>query len=163
VTEFLKPLYPDQDEAIYLRAIKPRGNPDAPNNRPQKVRTTRRELASDRRKQEYLRNLNKTRGLYFVVNAGGDCKENIKPFNAVFAEADNISIAEQHRLLDVCSIQPSVRVETLKSVHAYWLIQDSCTSAEWIESQRRISRCLRSDTSLDDLPQLMRLPTFNHV
>jgi hypothetical protein len=139
LTDFLAAFYPDLDEPIHLRAIRPKGASETPENRTVKVTTTRRKLATDERLQEYLRRLNQTRGLYFVVNAGGTKKKDIKRFNAFFAEGDQLPIPEQPALLDSLSCPPSIRVETLKSVHAYLLNQGGCSAAEWQQVQRRLA------------------------
>jgi len=163
VTDFLAVFYTDLDEPIHLRAIRPKGAAETPENKTVNLKTSRRKLATDKRLHRYLIRLNKTRGLYFVVNAGGTKKKDITRFNAFFAEGDQLSIPEQYALLDSLPCPPSIRVETLKSVHAYWPNQVGCSAAEWQEVQRRLARHLQSDASLDDLPQLMRLPYFNHV
>src|SRR4051794_7769481 len=118
--DFLEPFFPDEDEPIHLRAIRPKGAVETQENQTTNIKTTRRKLASDKRLQERLHRINKTRGLYFVVNAGGTKKKDISRFTAFFAEGDQLSIPEQHALLDSLPCPPSIRVETLKSVHAYW-------------------------------------------
>ena len=86
------------------------------------------ELAKNFALQERLRRLNVNRGLYFVVNSGGDVDKSITRFNAFFVEIDDRGIDEQHALYDKAPIQPSIRVETKKSVHCYWLIDGNCNA-----------------------------------
>lgn len=105
VSEFVQPFFPKESERICLRAFKPKTVTDAeakgkPEFRPCKIHATRRQLARDKQLQAELKKINKTRGVYFVVNGGGDTKTSITRFNAFFAEADEGSLADQHAKLD---------------------------------------------------------------
>jgi hypothetical protein len=111
-----------------------------------------------------LQAYNKTRGVYFVVNAGGDKAEQITRVNAFFAEIDDMPIPEQHTLLDACPVPTSARVETKKSVHGYWFARPgNATLEEFDEIQRRLIHHFKSDPKIKDRSRLMRLPGFNHV
>jgi hypothetical protein len=161
---FLAAFRPTAAEAVKLRAFGPRGAPtDEARFEPRKVPTSRRALAAGGELLEYLRGVNETRGLYFVVNQGGDCDDEITRITAFFAEADDGSISEQHARLDACPLPPSVRVETLKSVHAYWLAAPGCAVEEWREVQRRLIHYFGSDPKIKNPSRVMRLPGFNHV
>lgn len=87
-------------------------------------------------------------------------------FTASFAEIDDRPIPEQHALLDACPLPPSIRVETRKSVHAYWLLDnspgDQC-EADWREVQARFIAYFGSDDKIKNPARLMRLPFFNHL
>jgi len=163
VTEFLQAFFPSPDELIHLRAFKPKGEPDTLFNRPAKLSFTRSQLALDGELQRKLLRLNQTRGIYFVVNAGGDSKADITRFNAFFMEIDDLPLEEQHAALDAAPVQPSVRVETLKSVHAYWLVSGDCDRNDWEEVQRGLLAFFGSDPKIKDASRVMRLPHFNHV
>lgn len=161
--DFLAAFYPDPDEEIHLRALKPKGVPVAPYNRPRKLRITRARLAADLRLWQRLKTLNSAFGLYFVVNAGGDKDEDIRRFNAWFVERDEDSFAEQHQSLDLAPLPPSIRVETRKSVHAYWLISGDCDARTWREIQCRLIAHFRGDDANKNASRVMRLPHFNHL
>jgi hypothetical protein len=163
LSEFLGAFFPSPDERIRLRAIKSRQAPLTDANRPVKLATTRAQLSKDKSLLLHLRRLNETRGLYFVVNSGGDSDAAITRFNSVFCERDDLPIAQQHALLDAAPLPTSVRVDTLKSVHAYWLLEGSCSQKEWREAQSRLIAFFRSDPAIRNPARLMRLPTFNHV
>src|ERR1051326_8315568 len=85
LSDFLAAFFPDEDEPIHFRALPPKGGQGAS----VKIQTSRRELASSQSLQQKLRDLNKTHGIYFVVNAGGDVDSHIHRFNAVFCESDD--------------------------------------------------------------------------
>src|SRR5687768_9904869 len=137
LNDFLSALFPDVDEEIFFRAFKPKDAPDLENNFPKSLSFTRRQLGKNETLVE-LRKLNHLRGIYFVVNSGGHSDKDIIRFNAVFVEDDNLSIEKQHLALNKCPIQPSIRVETKRSVHAYWLLQGNCSETEWRDLQIRV-------------------------
>lgn len=163
LTDFLAAFFPDENEAIYLRAFKAKGAPDAPDNRPLVEVVTRRRLTTDAELQNRMANANETRGWYFVVNAGGNTDTEITRFNAFFIEIDDLPLAEQHRRLDAAPLQPSIRIETKKSIHAYWLIEGECTEAEWREMQTQLITYFGSDVKIKNPARVMRLPYFNHL
>ena len=169
LTDFLGAFFPDADEPIHLRAFKAKNEADGPHNRPRnwpyknQPPLTRQRLAHDKRLQRELSEANQTRGLYFVVNSGGGNDKAINRFNAFFAEDDERPMAEQHTRLDACPLPPSIRVETRKSVHAYWLISGACAEAEWRDIQARLIAYFQCDAKIKNPARVMRLPFFNHI
>jgi len=163
LTEFLEAFFPDKDEKIYLRALKAKDAPDNAENNPKQLSLTRRQLQNDVKLQTKVKSLNKHRGMYFVVNAGGNQDNRIKRFNAFFVENDNLSIDEQNKRLDEAILQPSIRLVTKKSVHAYWLIEGECNETEWRDIQHRLIGSFSGDKSIHNPSRVMRLPFFNHV
>ncbi len=162
LSEFLAPFFPDPYEEIHLRAFKPKGAPEG-FAWPEILTVTREGLEVNQSLVETLVKWNKTRGIYFVVNSGGNQDKDINRYNAFFAEADDASIAEQHKRFDNAPLLPSIRVETKKSVHAYWLVASDCAEAEWRNTQARLIHFLDSDPLIKNPSRLMRLPYFNHV
>jgi putative DNA primase/helicase len=164
LTEFLAPFYPDVYEEIRGRTFAPKGAPeDDPRFSALKFGFTREGLECDEELVNSLRAVNETRGLYFVVNRGGDIDKSITEYTAFFVESDKATIAEQHARLDACPIQPSIRVETRNSVHAYWLRAGDCSEAEWRDIQRRLIAYFDGDVKVKNPSRVMRLPAFNHV
>jgi putative DNA primase/helicase len=164
LTEFLAAFYPDVYEEIRCRTFAPKGAPDDdPRFSAIKFGVTREGLDCDDELVNSMREVNKTRGLYFVVNSGGDVDKSITQYTAFFVESDKATIAEQHARLDACPLQPSIRVETRNSVHAYWLITGDCSEAEWREVQRRLIAYFDGDPKIKNPARVMRLPAFNHV
>lgn len=163
ISGFLAAFFPDENEPVHIRAFKAKKAPDSPDNCALKFLTSRAALASDRNLQARLQAANKTRGIYFVANSGGDCDDEITRFNACFVEDDTRSIAEQHARLDSAPIEPAIRVETYKSVHAYWLIEGPCSAEEWCDVQERLIAFFKSDEKIKNPSRVMRLPFLNHV
>ncbi|MDQ3652140.1 MAG: RepB family DNA primase, partial [Acidobacteriota bacterium] len=162
-SEFLAAFYPDKLEDVRLRLFKAKKAPDSQHNRPIKYATTRAELTCDVEQQAKLKQANRTRGVYFVVNAGSDEDDGIGRFNACFAESDEHTLEEQHARLDNAPLAPSIRVETLKSVHAYWLLSGDCGEAEWRDMQAHLIAHFGGDEKIKNPSRVMRLPFFNHV
>jgi putative DNA primase/helicase len=164
LSEFLAPFYPDVYEEIRGRTFAPKGAPEGDSRfSALKFSIMREGLDCDEELVNSLRAVNETRGMYFVINAGGDTDKSIARYNAWFVESDNATIAEQHARLDACPIQPSIRVETRNSVHAYWLRAGDCSEAEWRDIQHRLIAYFDGDPKIKNPSRVMRLPTFNHV
>jgi hypothetical protein len=164
LSDFLAAFFPDEHEPIHLRVFAPKKAPsDDTRFTARRIIASRHALASDVVMQEQLRHLNATRGLYFVVNAGGETDAEITRFNAWFVEDDSRSIDEQHRRLDAAPLAPSIRLETRQSVHAYWLIAGECSAEEWRGIQQKLIAYFGGDEKIKNPSRVMRLPFFNHV
>jgi hypothetical protein len=159
--EFLGVFFPDPEEPIFLRAFGPKGCDDElPEYKAVKLKLSIAELPNHRTD---LLKINRTRGLYFVVNAGGDKDADISRFTAAYCEDDSRPIAEQHKRLDACPIPPVIRIETSKSVHAYWPLEPGATEEEWRSIQNRLIFYFGGDDKIKNPSRVMRLPFFNHV
>lgn len=101
-----------------------------------------------------------SRGIFFVVNFGGNSDEEITRVNAVFVENDSLSIEEQISRLTEFSLPPSLMVKTAKSVHAYWLTSD-VTMPESCTYQRRLIAQFDGDPACVNESRVLRLPGFN--
>jgi hypothetical protein len=161
--EFLSAFYGPHED-VRLRLFGPK---DAPKGdarfSAKKILTSCEAIACDPALVEAWRELNHSRGIYFVVNAGGDRDPDITRINAFFAEIDDLPLSEQHARFDACPLPPSIRVQTLKSVHAYWLAAPGCSIEEWREIQARLIHFFESDPKIKNPARVMRLPGFYHV
>ncbi len=126
ISDFLSAFYQDENQPVFIRSFKPKNAPPG-YAYPQTHQITRRELKTNKTLQSDLVSLNEKTGLYFVVNAGGNADDEITTFSTLFIENDELPIEEQHKRLDQAPIQPSIRVITRKSVHAYWLLDEPLT------------------------------------
>jgi hypothetical protein len=161
LSDFLSAFFPDADESIRFRAFAAKGRDDVV--RALSFGVTRNQLTNLPSLQEQLIQANEESGLYFVVNSGGDSDTEIDRYNAFFAENDDLRLNEQHARLDSCPLGPSIRVETSKSVHAYWLIEGDCNEEEWRDVQQRLIDYFHSDKTIKNPSRVMRIPYFNHV
>jgi hypothetical protein len=124
------------------------------------------EIRTDANIQKQIRDFNHLFGMYFAPNrleVGKTRRENVTKFNAFFCESDDMSLAEQHANLNKLPLQPSIRVETLKSVHAYWLIDGMCEPEQWTDVQLRLIKFFKADEKIKNPNRVMRLPFLNHV
>ena len=161
LSDFLSAFFHDPSETIRLRAFAAKGRDAVVSARSFGV--TRDQLTTLSDLQEKLIQANEERGLYFVVNSGGDTDADIDRFNAFFAENDDLPLIQQHAQLDSCPLVPSIRVETLKSIHAYWLINGGCSESEWRDIQQRLIDYFKGDEKIKNPARVMRLPHFSHV
>lgn len=161
LSDFLSAFFPDPSETIRLRAFAAKGRDAVVSARSFGV--TRDQLTTLSDLHDKLIQANDERGLYFVVNSGGDTDADIDRFNAFFAENDDLPLIQQHAQLDSCPLVPSIRVETLKSVHAYWLINGGCSESEWRDIQQRLIDYFKGDEKIKNPARVMRLPHFSHV
>jgi AAA domain len=161
--QFLEAFFPDENEKIRFRALKAKDAPASKDNRAEKIGITRARLAKDANLHQWLRNLNRTRGLYFIPNAGGDTDNAITRFSSFFAEMDDRPIKDQQTAFDLAPIQPSARVKTRKSVHGYFFLKGNCTKEDWNDIQQCLIAHFRSDPKIKNPSRCMRLPGFDHV
>ncbi len=124
------------------------------------------DIQSDENIQKQIKDFNRLFGMYFAPNRleeGLTKAENVTKFNAFFCESDNLSLSEQHDQLNKFALQPSIRVETVKSVHAYWLIDGMCEKEDWLDVQCRLIKYFKADDKIKNANRVMRLPFLNHV
>ena len=152
-------LFYDLDEKISFRAIPPKGCTGLTVKEYGSIHALQNG-AGLRKKLEVL---NRDHGIYFVVNHGGDCDVDIDRPNACFCESDNHTIAEQHAMLDVCPLPTTLRVETARSVHAYWKLAGSVPLESWTETQVRLIAFFGGDPAIKNASRVMRVPGFDHI
>lgn len=162
---FLACFFPKETEQIHLRGFSPKELPVPQREPVTGTVVTRAGLAGNADLQARLKNLNRTQGLYFVPNSGGFKEYEITRCNAVFCEIDNIPLQEQHDLYELAPLPPSLRVETKKSVHAYWLLPEAhaVNREEWYLAQCGLIDYFKSDAGIKNPNRVMRLPFFNHL
>jgi hypothetical protein len=160
---FLKTLFTDPAREVHLRGL-PAKDEARTDIVPWKRNLPLQELLSDPTVEDFLRRSNERMGNYVVINTGGDKDHEIHTFNALFIENDELTIAQQHKLLDAAPLPPSIRVETLKSVHAYWLpFGPPLMRLDWVSMHLRLIHHFRSDPSIKNPSRVMRLPGFDHL
>ena len=112
--------------------------------------------------EETLRNHNQlNRGIFFVVNYGGQEDDAITRVNAQFVEMDHASFEEQQRRIDAFGLPPSMIIRTRKSLHTYWFIRDG-EVARFRDIQKQLVRHFDGDPACVNESRVMRLPGFNH-
>lgn len=103
----------------------------------------------------------KNRGIFFVVNSGGQDDASITRINAQFTEMDEGSFEEQQKKIDEFSLAPSMIIKTRKSLHTYWFVKNA-EVALFRNIQKRLVEKFGGDPMCVNESRVMRLPGFNH-
>lgn len=110
----------------------------------------------------YLRGLNQNgAGIFFMANRGdgeGRKAENVRSARAVFVDLDGAPLEPALN----AAIPPSITVESSPGrFHAYWLVRDM-PLGDFKAAQQALAKMFNGDTTVCDLPRLMRVPGFLH-
>ena len=100
------------------------------------------------------------RGIYLVINDGGDRKSEINACRAFFVEWDDRSIAWQLNAWQELGLpEPSLIVLSGgKSAHCYWLLKQPIPPQEWAPLQAELIAYAGGDPHCKDASRVMRLP-----
>ena len=113
--------------------------------------------------EETLKNHNAmNRGIFFVVNYGGQDDESITRINAQFVEMDNDSFDEQQKKIDAFPLPPSMVMKTQKSYHVYWFMDSTAKVERFRMIQTRLVKHFDGDPMCVNESRVMRLPGFMH-
>lgn len=144
------------DERVCLRVFADRKGQDFPGA---KLNVEAGKFASI---EGQLRDHNaKNRGIFFVVNYGGQTDDSITRINAQFVEMDDKSFEEQQSMIDAFPLPPSMIIRTRKSLHTYWLMEEASTD-RFRPIQKALIRHFGGDPACVNESRVMRLPGFNH-
>ena len=105
------------------------------------------------------------RGVYAVINDGGDTDSEITACRAVFCEWDDRPKDWQVTAWkDLQLPEPTLQVDTGgKSIHNYWIFNDPIPVEEWKSLQTRLLDHADADRSLKNPSRVMRLPGTFHI
>lgn len=101
------------------------------------------------------------RGVYAVINPGGDTKASITHAVAHFAESDEGTKDEQWARVAASPMPPPSFVNDGggRSLHFFWVFRTWTTDLiAWQRNQKRIAEMLGFDKSIQDPSRVMRLP-----
>ncbi len=101
------------------------------------------------------------RGIFFVVNSGGNSDRKINRINAQFFECDTLSLEKQLENISKFPLEPSIIVQTKKSLHVYFLIKDGKVN-KFRDIQKKLSKHFHGDGSCINESRVMRIPGFYH-
>lgn len=102
-----------------------------------------------------------SRGIFFVVNFGGDYDENITRINAQFVGMDDMSFEEQQKAVDSFPLPPSLVIKTRKSLHVYWFMKNAAVE-KFRSIQQQLIKHFHGDPVCVNESRVMRLPGFYH-
>ena len=107
---------------------------------------------------------NGERGLYFVVNGGGNKDQDVKQCRAAFCEWDDRPLEEQETLWESKGfLRPSFQVKTRKSIHCYWVLDQPIPPEVWKPIQETLLNALNGDRTLKNPSRVLRLAGAWHV
>lgn len=101
------------------------------------------------------------RGIFFVVNSGGNSDRKINKINAQFFECDTLSLEEQLENISKFPLEPSIIVQTKKSLHVYFLIKNGKVE-KFRYIQKKLAKHFNGDGSCINESRVMRVPGFYH-
>ncbi|HZP66862.1 MAG TPA: AAA family ATPase [Rudaea sp.] len=97
-------------------------------------------------------------GVFVVVNSGGQTAREIDRIRAVFVDLDGSPIEP----VMTGPIKPHVVVESSNNRwHAYWIV-DGMPLPQFASVQKAIAKQFYGDSTVCDLPRVMRVPGFLH-
>ena len=105
------------------------------------------------------------RGVYAVINDGGDTDSEITACRAVFCEWDDRPKDWQvSAWKDLQLPEPTLQVDTGgKSIHNYWIFDSPIPVEDWKSLQTRLLDHADADRSLKNPSRVMRLPGTFHI
>lgn len=148
--------YTDKD-TVYFRRFKDKGEKDKGRNAQAPIYNLSGVL-------QYLKQENQNdNGIFYVVNGGGQTNNDVKQAKALFIDFDDFDFTEQIRRLNAFEYEPSIIVKTRKSLHCYWILDDSDRDVnKWRELQNRLINQFGSDASIENPSRVMRLYGYEH-
>ncbi|MGN0634273.1 MAG: DNA polymerase [Oscillospiraceae bacterium] len=102
------------------------------------------------------------RGIFYVVNYGGHTDKEITRINAQYVEMDNISIEEQKKKIKEFPLPPSLVIQTLRSLHVYFFVDETATVEDFRPIQKQLVKYFDGDPACVNESRVMRLPGFYH-
>jgi len=100
------------------------------------------------------------RGVYVVINDGGDTDAEITRCRALFCEWDDKPTEWQVQAWEELGLpEPTIQVATGgRSIHCYWVLADPLPPERWRGLQKRLLEHADADRSLKNPSRVMRLP-----
>jgi len=143
-------------DSIRLRAFYPSGHPFKAGDSGRKAAPSRDVVQSWQ---------TEGRGVYVVINDGGDNDSEITACRAIFCEWDDRPKDWQvSAWQDLGLPEPTMQVDTGgKSIHSYWVLTDPISPDLWRSLQKRLLEHADADRTLKNPSRVMRLPGTFHI
>lgn len=144
-------------EAVWLRAFFPVGHPLKADDRGRKAQGVDLRVIASWQAEE--------RGVYLVINDGGNKAHEITACRAFWVEWDDRPVEWQRIAWRELGLpQPSFMVATGgKSIHCYWVLRTPIPPAEWRPLQARLLAHAGADTSVKDPSRVLRLAGCSYI
>jgi len=155
-TSQLEALGHSLSNAVYIRAFLPKEDPRYANDKGRKADKLNWEQLERWQAQGY--------SIHIVVNGGGHKDENVKHCRAFFIEHDDLEIELQRNLWRTLELpEPTIQVQTRKSVHSYWVIEGGCNVKDWKPLQADLLAYTGADPAIKNPSRVMRLAGAYHI
>ena len=143
-------------DSIRLRAFYPSGHPFKAGDPGRKAAPSRDVVQSWQ---------TEGRGVYVVINDGGDNDSEITACRAIFCEWDDRPKDWQVTAWHELGLpEPTMQVDTGgKSIHSYWVFTDPISPDLWRSLQKRLLEHSDADRTLKNPSRVMRLPGTFHI
>ena len=108
---------------------------------------------------------NEGRGVYLVVNGGGQCDKDIIQCRAIFYEHDDLDKEISRELWRSLKLpEPTFQVDTGgKSIHSYWVLDEAIDPVNWKVLQSDLLEYADADRALKNPSRVMRLAGGWHI
>lgn len=148
-------------EEVFLRAFYPKDDPRKDKDKGRKAVATSVESIA----QSAERFQKDGRGVYLVVNGGGDKDVDVKTCRAVFFEHDDRSKQMQLTLWRKLQLpEPTFQVDTGgKSIHSFWVLDRPIDPQRWKSLQTDLLEYSDGDRNLKNPSRVMRLAGAFHL
>lgn len=105
------------------------------------------------------------RGIYLVVNGGGQTDKEVETCRAIFYEHDNLPKELQLDLWKSLKLpEPTFQIDTGgKSIHSYWVFNEPIDPSRWRSLQSDLLEFANGDRSLKNPSRVMRLAGCYHL
>ncbi|MFN6538675.1 MAG: DUF3987 domain-containing protein [Nostoc sp. EkiNYC01] len=155
IAQHLEALGYKQGDPVYLRSFYPSDDPRKANDSGRS--------AESRNLKQLVRTAtawqSDGRGVYFVVNGGGQKDDLVRDCRAIFYEHDNLDKELQRELWrSLCLPEPSLQIDTGgKSIHSYWILTSPISPEQWRKLQTDLLEYSDGDRCLKNPSRVMRL------
>ncbi|WP_414545305.1 DUF3987 domain-containing protein [Nostoc sp. CCY0012] len=143
------------EDTVYLRSFYPSNDPRKKDDRGRssEVRNSKQLISTANAWQS------DGRGVYFVVNGGGQADKDVTTCRAIFYEHDNLDKESQKKLWHNLSLpEPSLQIDTgNKSIHSYWVFDQLINPQQWKQLESDLLEYANADRSLKNPSRVMRL------
>jgi hypothetical protein len=155
-TTHLQALSQSLNAPVYLRGFLPKEDPRYGSNTARKANKINWKQIEGWQAQGY--------SIHIVVNGGGHKDEDVQTCRAIFMEHDDLDIELQRNLWQTLSLpEPTLQVQTRKSVHSYWVIEGGCEVSDWKPLQADLLAYSKADPALKNPSRMMRLAGAYHL
>jgi putative DNA primase/helicase len=155
IEEFLRPFF-DSGEEVHIRIFDDRKNGTFKGTKLVSEAGRISALADTLKKHN-----KQNRGIFFVVNYGGDTDAAITRINAQFVESDRGTFEEQQAMIESFPLPPSLVVKTRKSLHCYWLMKEAHFE-RFRHVQKQLVARFNGDPVCVNESRVLRIPGFYH-